>query len=43
MNDREVAMQEVNLLIDEYRVRGLWFLRNDFYPQTAEEALRVLD
>ena len=42
MKDREVVMQEVNLLVDEYRVRCLWFLRNDFYPKTFAEALRVL-
>ena len=35
-------MQRVNALVDEYRGRCLWFLRADFYPQTPEEALRVL-
>ena len=42
MNDLEVMMQRVNSLVDEYRARCLWFLRNDFYPNTPEEALRVL-
>jgi hypothetical protein len=30
-------------LVDEYRVRCLWFLREGYYPQTPTEALRVLD
>ncbi len=29
--------------MDEYRVRCLWFLREDYYPQTRAEALRVLE
>lgn len=28
--------------MDEYRTRCLWFLREDFYPETQDEALRVL-
>ena len=32
----------VNALVDEYRNRGLWFLRADWYPATHEERLRVL-
>lgn len=28
--------------MDEYRTRCLWFLRADLYPETREEALRVL-
>ena len=44
MNDDERAvMQSVNALVDEYRTRCLWFLREDFYPQTPADALRVLD
>ena len=30
-------------LVDEYRGRCLWFLRREYYPETTEEALRVLD
>jgi hypothetical protein len=30
-------------LVDEYRDRCLWFLREDFYPETVEQCLRVLD
>ena len=36
-------MDRVNALVDEYRVRCLWFLREDYYPQTTAEALRVLE
>lgn len=35
-------MAEVNMLADEYRVRCLWFLREDYYPATTAEACRVL-
>ena len=35
--------QAVDALVDEYRQRCLWFLREDFYPSTLEERLRVLD
>ncbi|MFH1143671.1 MAG: hypothetical protein V1774_03920 [Candidatus Eisenbacteria bacterium] len=35
-------MSEVRLLVDEYRERCLWFLRPDYYPETIDEALRVL-
>jgi hypothetical protein len=38
----EVA-QAVNRLVDEYRQRCLWFLREDYYPTTNAERLRVLD
>ena len=30
-------------LVDDYRDRCLWFLKRDYYPATALEALRVLD
>lgn len=36
-------MESVNALIDEYRARCLWFLREDYYPQTTGEILKVLD
>ena len=29
-------------LIDDYRDRCLWFLRNDYYPVSPEEAEQVL-
>lgn len=36
------SMQQVNTLVDEYRKTCLWFLREDYYPETAEAAIRVL-
>ena len=32
----------VRRLVDDYRVRCLWFLRDDYYPATADERERVL-
>jgi hypothetical protein len=32
----------VDALVDECRVRCLWFLRSDYYPRTDVERLRVL-
>ena len=42
-NEEETAAEEVNRLVDEYRVRCLWFLRPDYYPTTLKERLRVLE
>lgn len=36
------ADEALRSLMDEYRGRCLWFLRRDYYPQTLEEATRVL-
>ena len=33
----------LRVLVDDYRVRCLWFLQRDYYPVGVEEALRVLD
>jgi hypothetical protein len=41
--DKEALMQNVNALADEYRTRCLWFLREDYYPQTPADALRILE
>jgi len=41
--DTTTAMRRVNELVDEYRSRCLWFLREDYYPSTVVEALQVLD
>lgn len=38
----ESALQAVNVLVDEYRVRCLWYLRKDYYPDTVDAAVRVL-
>ena len=32
----------VRRLVDDYRTRCLWFLREDYYPTTAAECERVL-
>jgi hypothetical protein len=34
--------EAVDALVDEYRRRCLWFLREDYYPTTDPERLRVL-
>ena len=43
MSEREPsAAQAVDHLVDEYRVRCLWFLREDYYPTTDEQRIQVL-
>lgn len=42
-NDFDPLLKEVSALIDQYRARCLWFLREDYYPVSREDALRVLD
>jgi hypothetical protein len=39
----EPTRDDIDRLVDEYRVRCLWFLRADYYPATDAERLRVLD
>ena len=34
---------EFRHLIDDYRSRCLWFLREDYYPETPADRARVLD
>jgi hypothetical protein len=34
---------DLRRLVDEYRSRCLWFLREDYYPSTPSERERVLD
>ena len=41
-HDAVTTMSSVHALVDEYRTRCLWFLREDYYPQTPAEATRVL-
>jgi hypothetical protein len=33
---------ELRRLVDDYRSRCLWFLREDYYPATPDEILAVL-
>jgi hypothetical protein len=42
MNE-DTVMRSVKALVDEYRARCLWFLREDYYPQTPAEACRILE
>jgi len=37
------AQDPLKAIVDQYRGRCLWFLRPGYYPETLEEALRVLD
>ncbi len=41
-DEKVVVTEAVNRLVDEFRVRCLWFLRPEYYPATLEERLRVL-
>jgi hypothetical protein len=42
-DDRAALDCEIDRLVDEYRDRCLWFLREDFYPRNDPERLRTLD
>ena len=35
--------QAVDMLVDDYRTRCLWFLRADYYPATRDQRRRILD
>jgi hypothetical protein len=35
--------EAIDRLVDEYRHRCLWFLREDYYPITDDDRIRVLD
>lgn len=39
----DTLLQQVHALVDQYRAQCLWYLREDYYPRTAAETLRVLD
>jgi hypothetical protein len=41
--DPQEVTEAVDRLVDEYRARCLWFLRPDYYPETTEQRLRVLE
>ena len=40
--DRALPEDPVRRLVDDYRVRCLWFFREDYYPATPAECGRVL-
>ena len=37
------AIVAVDEIVDQYRDQCLWFLRQDYYPATKAERLRMLD
>lgn len=37
------TVETLHALVDDYRARCLWFLRQDYYPESLAEAIRVLD
>ena len=38
----DTTAAELRRLVDEYRSRCLWFLREDYHPATRDEILTVL-
>jgi hypothetical protein len=38
----ESIQRELDELVEDYRIRCLWFLRPDFRPRTSAEILSVL-
>jgi hypothetical protein len=43
MQNQDQLMNSVNAMVDEYRTRCLWFLREDYYPESLADVARVLD
>jgi hypothetical protein len=41
-SEDDTTAAELRRLVDEYRTRCLWFLREDYYPATRDEVLTVL-
>lgn len=41
--DTDSITRQVHRLVEDYRDRCLWFLRQDFMPSTPEQILRTLD
>jgi hypothetical protein len=40
--DRASVETELRRLVDDYRATCLWFLREDYYPETPREQERIL-
>ena len=40
--ERGSTDEQIRGIVDDYRVRCLWFLREDYYPATVAECERVL-
>lgn len=43
MNDFDAIAPELRALTDEYRSQCLWWMPPDYYPESREAALRVLE
>lgn len=39
----EERRTRIRAIVDEHRATCLWYLREDFYPETDEETVLVLD
>ncbi len=39
--NHEQAIDALRALVDRYRAQCLWFLRDDYYPETPEDVRRV--
>jgi hypothetical protein len=39
----QTSLPRIRALVDEYRATCLWSLRKDYYPETLDEAFRVLE
>jgi hypothetical protein len=42
-DERTDVTARINRLIDEYRIRCLWFMRLDYFPTTDAERIRLLE
>jgi len=40
--DRARIVDEIDRLIDEYRLRCLWFMKPGYYPRTDDQRIRIL-
>ena len=41
--ENDSVAEAINRLVDEYRHQCLWFLRDDYYPTSPSQQLRVLE
>ena len=41
--DLDPVLEQLRVLVDEVRSTCLWYIREDYYPKTVDEALAVLD
>lgn len=36
-------IKEIRTLIEKYRVQCLWFLKENYFPETPEQVIRILE